>query len=120
MDFKRDQRKTILDENVKTVIQKYARRCDVTGKGMNAGYIWGDGAFYTKTQKATILEFRKDISCGAYDFDEVGSEELLKKSDRALLKYGYDNDVFYWTQWDEPKEGEEWYDKNGNYHEPNT
>lgn len=74
-------------------MERYARRCDVTHKGMNEGWCFGDGDFYTATKESTITELRK------YDFDELGSEELLSMSDDELMQYAYDNEVLYWTEW---------------------
>jgi hypothetical protein len=60
---------------------KYARKCDVTGRGMNEGWVWGEGTYYTSTKEVTIAELRSDIQDGAYDFDEVGADALLKLLD---------------------------------------
>ena len=32
----------------------WARKCSVTGEGMNDGWLWGDGAFYTSTLELTL------------------------------------------------------------------
>lgn len=99
--------------------ERYARLCDVTGQGMNEGWCWGDGSFYTATKEDTIKELRSDINDGAYDFDEFGKETLLKMSDDELMTYAYENDVFYWTEWydEELEEGDTYFDKEGNEHE---
>jgi hypothetical protein len=94
-------------------MKKYARKCDVTGCGMNSGWVWGDGAFYTSTKEVTIKELRNDISSGGYDFDEVGAIELLKKTDDELMDYAWENDIFYWTEWQEVDE-DSWFDADGN------
>jgi len=41
-------------------IKKWARCCSVTGKGMNNGWIWGDGDFYVKNQDDAMNECWKD------------------------------------------------------------
>lgn len=82
-------------------MERFARRCDATNVGMNEGWCWGDGGFYTATLEATMTELRSDISDGAYDFDEVGSEILLAMSDEDLLSYAFDNEVVYWTEWED-------------------
>lgn len=97
-------------------MEKFARKCDVTGKGMNEGYVWGEGSFYTSTLDITIKELRSDINDGAYDFDEIGADELLKMSDNDLLEYAYDNDVLYFTQWEEVDE-DFFFDAEGNEYE---
>lgn len=85
-------------------MERYARRCDATNKGMNDGWCWGDGVFYTATLEATMTELRSDISDGAYDFDEVGAEVLLAMSDDDLLTYAHEHDVLYWTEWYEEED----------------
>lgn len=97
-------------------MEKFARKCDVTGKGMNEGYVWGEGSFYTSTLDVTIKELRSDIKDGAYDFDEIGADELLKMSDNDLLEYAYDNDVLYFTEWEEVDE-DFFFDAEGNEYE---
>lgn len=94
-------------------MEKFARRCDATGRGMNEGWVWGEGTYYTSTMENTISELRSDIKDGAYDFDEFGADKLLSLSDDELLQYAYDNDVLYYTEWKEVDE-DEWYDENGN------
>jgi hypothetical protein len=66
----------------------YARKCDVTGEGMNEGWCWGEGLFYTKYKEDTISELRKDNS----------DKELL--SDDQLLENAVEvEDLLYWTEW---------------------
>ena len=48
---------------------KYARKCDVTGEGMNAGWVWGDGAFYTKYEEDTLNECRIEREAILYDLE---------------------------------------------------
>ena len=59
---------------------------------------------------------RSDIKDGAYDFDELGASKLLKLSDDQLLQYAYDNDVLYYTEWEEIDD-DVYYDENGNEYE---
>lgn len=90
-------------------MKKYARKCDVTGKGMNEGWCWGEGVYYTKTKEATIKELRSDIKDGAYDFDELGSDAMLQMSDDELMLYAYNCEVFYWSDWYDEDLGEQGY-----------
>jgi hypothetical protein len=94
-------------------MEKHARKCDVTGRGMNSGWVWGDDAFYTSTKEVTIKELRNDISSGGYDFDDIGAEELLKKTDDELFEYAWNNDIFYYTEWEEVDD-DSWFDADGN------
>lgn len=98
---------------MKKTIEKFAKKCDITGKGMNSGWVWGDGAFYTSTREITIEELRDDINSGAYDFDEIGAEELLKKTDDELMEYALDNDIFCYTEWNE-LDADIYFDSEGN------
>jgi hypothetical protein len=93
-------------------MEKFARRCDITGRGMNEGWVWVEGIFYTSTLEITIKELRDDIECDAWDFDELGKDEILAMSDDELLEYAYENNVLYYTEWDEI-DGE-YYDAEGN------
>ena len=68
---------------------KYARKCDVTGNGMNEGWCWGDGLFYTSTLQTTLSECRNDrdfilkvivndeLGCELHELDSVQSEDDL-------------------------------------------
>ena len=82
-------------------MERYARICDVTNVGMNEGWCWGDGGYYTATKEATVAELRNDIIYGSYDFDELGSEVLLAMSDDELLTYAFNYEIVYYTEWDE-------------------
>ena len=97
-------------------MERFARCCDVTGRGMNEGWVWGEGTYYTSTKENTIAELRSDIEDGAWDFDEVGAEALLKLSDDDLLQYAYDSDVLYYTEWEEIDD-DCYYDAEGNEYE---
>jgi len=101
-------------------MEKFARVCDITNRGMNEGWVWGDGTFYTSTKEITVSELRDDISDGAYDFDEVGASKLLAMSDDDLLQYAYDNDVLYYTEWNDEINSSNYdcyYDAEGNEYE---
>jgi hypothetical protein len=84
-------------------LERYARRCDITGKGMNEGWCWGDGHFYSKTYEDTIKELRKD-------YPEHGN-----LSDENLLEMKYEEGLLYWTDWyDEDLEEQGYfYDEEG-------
>jgi len=48
-------------------VKKWARRCDVTGKGINSGWVWGDGMHYIKNQDDAMNECWKD----RFDIKEI-------------------------------------------------
>jgi len=104
---------------------KYARKCDVTGNGMNEGWCWGDGVFYTSTLQTTLSECRNDrefilkvivndeLGCELHELDSVQSEDDLTElesaverakkgmeTDEDLLLIGYHTDYLYYTEWE--------------------
>ena len=109
---------------------KYARKCTVSGKGMNEGWVWGDGIHYTSTLELTHAECRKDrehileairnIGCEIDELDNVQDDDDFTKlesaiqradknedSDDDLLTIGYYADYVYYTEWDEIED--DWY-----------
>jgi hypothetical protein len=84
-------------------MEKFARRCDVTGEPMNEGWCWGDGMFYTATEESTITELRKEYPSKVHITDD------------ELMQYAYDNEVLYWTEWysDEIEEQGFYFTKEG-------
>ena len=110
-----------MEKKIKTkAIMKYARRCDVTGEGMNEGWVWGDGVFYTKHEKDTLAECRKDRDGILFGVDELTQfnvndndaeswDELVEaiaraknneETDEDLLLIGYQGDYLYYTEWE--------------------
>ena len=103
----------------------WAHKCDVTGKGMNKGWVWCDGAFYTSTLELTLKECRKDRDEILFDVDEnfdiqdyERQDEFRQALNRAkknietdedLLLIGYQTDYVYYTEWEceEDKQYEE-------------
>ena len=84
-------------------MEKFARRCDVTGEPMNEGWCWGEGMFYTATEESTITELRKEYPSKVHITDD------------ELMQYAYDNEVLYWTEWysDEIEEQGFYFTKDG-------
>lgn len=101
----------------------WSRQCDVTGNGMNDGWVWGDGVFYTSTLELTLKECRKDrkyiveainnLGCELDDLDTIQDEADLielkfalnrvkenKDTDTDLLNIGYHADYVYYTEWE--------------------
>lgn len=121
-----------------TIIKKWCRQCDVTGKGMNEGYVWADGVFYTIDDETTAAELRKDLLEGCYnDVISNYNEKIVKRKENMMMKpkaeeimtrdklLGMNNDDIigwfcehddfntnlYWTEWDIEEEIE-----NDNYY----
>lgn len=84
-------------------MEKFARRCDATGKGMNDGYVVGDGHMYFSEEQHLIDWLRK----------RGGMEDL---SDEFILKEVYELEEYYYTVWDEEDCHDCWYDAEGNEH----
>ena len=78
----------------------YARKCDITGEGMNEGWCWGDGIFYSKHRADTIKELRKDLLNSSIA-NEGGRLEIESWTDDAILQMSYDADILYWTSWED-------------------
>jgi hypothetical protein len=68
-------------------MKTYARHCDITGQGMNEGWCWGDGMFYTATEEVTIKELRKE------------HPQQVHLTDDDILEWAYDEEILYWTTW---------------------
>lgn len=77
-------------------MEKFARKCSVTGKGINEGFCFFDGGMYFEHEK-DALEYAKTLGY-----------ETLKKSYKA--------GVHYWTDWYDTidEENDDYYDEEGN------
>lgn len=75
-------------------MELFARRCDVTGKGMNEGWCIWDGDFYSSTEGGAIQLLK------SHGFD-------------GTLDEAYDANICYYTEWEELDEDEA-YDEDGN------
>jgi hypothetical protein len=71
-------------------MEKFARKCDITNEGMNEGWCWEDGIFYTKYKQDTIDELRKDCPEQAF----LNDDDLL---DWAVNE----EEILYWTEWED-------------------
>jgi hypothetical protein len=70
---------------------KYARRCDITGEGMNEGYIVDEGMMHVKYEKDLIALLRS-----------WGVDEENELSDEYILAESYKLEEYYWTEWECP------------------
>lgn len=76
-------------------MEKFARRCDITGKGMNEGYCFDEG--------------------GAYAIDEASALKIANDYGYTSLEDAYNDDVYYWTEWCIEHDEQDWfYDADGN------
>ncbi len=74
-------------------IEKFARKCSVTNKGMNEGYCFGDGEFYCISEEHAL--------------------EYAKKIGYKNLNEAFYEDEYYFTEWEE-LDDDCWYDEDGN------
>jgi len=81
-------------------MEKFARKCTATNKGMNEGFCVGDGTAYFKEKEDLIRYFRGDGS----QYSNLDDEQLLDEL--------YENEEYYWTEW-EIEEGQPWYTSDG-------
>lgn len=95
----------------------YARKCSITEKGMNQGWCWGDGSFYTSTLALTLKQCREDRDYILLDtdypeqiqdldklqefLDAVKRAERGEETDEDLLFIAYQTDYVYYTEWDD-------------------
>jgi len=85
-------------------MEKFARKCDATGRGMNEGYVVGDGEMYFSEEQHLIDWLRS----------RGGMEGL---SDDFILAEAYESDEYYYTEWEEIDDDDEWYDEDGNLYD---
>jgi|688.fasta_scaffold56077_2 hypothetical protein len=91
-------------------MEKYARRCDITGCGMNDGYVFGDGDTLYISTKELLIEFLKTL-----DWEDCnGNLSKDIDDDEELLDYFYQEDAYCYTEWYESDMEDEWYDEDGN------
>ena len=84
-------------------MEKFARRCDATGRGMNEGYVIGDGERYF-SEKQHLIDWLRSRG---------GMDEL---SDEFILNESYELEEYYYTEWEEVDE-DCYYDEEGNEYE---
>ncbi len=87
-------------------MERYARKCDATGRGMNDGYVVGDGELYF-SEEQHLIKWLKGIS---------EEENLNFKSDKLMLDHYYEEELYYYTEWEEIDE-DLYYDEDGNEYE---
>jgi hypothetical protein len=93
----------------------WSRRCSVTGEGMNEGWVWGDGVFYTKYESDTLKECRRDREFILGIYDDIDVENLLsecelteailrarrnEETDEDLLLIAFNGGYVYHTEWE--------------------
>ena len=74
-------------------MEKFARRCDITGRGFNEGYVFGDGERYAA--------------------DKISALIIAKEYGYESLDESYDDGAYYYTEWEE-LDDDIYYDADGN------
>ena len=90
---------------MKTKRKFYARKCDITGLGMNEGFVMEDSfdAYYIKMKKDLIKSLRT--------YEEYNEIE----DDEQMLEKAHADEMYYWTQWNILDDCDEFcYDLQGN------
>jgi hypothetical protein len=90
-------------------MERFARKCDATGRGMNRGYVVGDGEMYF-SEEQDLIEWLKDVA---------KEESLEFESDELMMEHYYVEELYYYTEWDEIDD-DEWYDEDGNLYDDNN
>jgi hypothetical protein len=90
-------------------MERFARKCDATGRGMNEGYVVGDGELYF-SEEQDLIEWLKDVA---------KEERLEFESDELMMEHYYVDELYYYTEWEEIDD-DEWYDEDGNLYDDNN
>lgn len=77
-------------------MERYARKCSVTGRGMNDGYVFGDGEQYAIDKESALVIAKK------YGYDS--------------LEEAYEDGAYYYTEWEEIDD-DFYYSEDGIEHE---
>ena len=92
-------------------MEKFARRCDATGKGINEGYVVGDGELYFASKDDLIKHLWE------LDWEDCnGNRSKDCSTPNELLKFFYNEDYYYYTEWEEIDD-DVYYDAEGNEYE---
>ena len=62
-------------------MERYARKCSVTGRGMNEGYVFGNGEKYAIDKDSALIVAEQ------YGYDNLDD--------------AYEDGLYYYTEWEE-------------------
>lgn len=79
--------------------KKWARKCTLTGNGMNSGYVVREGEMYIKDEENLIALLRKVEKENNQEYDKDVAEGRL--TDEFLLRDYYQVDYYYHTEWED-------------------
>ena len=83
----------------------WARQCDVTEEGMNEGWCWGDGHFYTKRYE-TSYHSRTDVK------DHPDRKIPCRRGVISVGSTRWTKGPILWTEW-ECEDDIQWEEVNG-------
>jgi hypothetical protein len=89
-------------------MERYARKCDATGVGMNEGYVVGAGDLHF-SKKQYLIEYLRGVEWE--DSNGVSSSEI--ETDADLMDYFYNEEFYYYTEWEETDD-DVYYDEDKN------
>jgi hypothetical protein len=92
-------------------MERYARKCDATGRGMNEGFVIGAGDLHF-SEKQHLIEYLRGVEWE--DSNDVSSSEM--DTDADLMDYFYNEEFYYYTEWEEIDD-DVYYDEDGNEYE---
>ena len=97
-------------KNNPVIGKKYARKCDITGLGMNEGWYDEDGRkiSYIKNE-ADVIPYIK----GIIKEDEQFKDELPNITNDRVLDIAFNFYNIYWTEWEDESEYEFIINKEG-------
>jgi hypothetical protein len=98
--------------SIKTLelMERYARKCDATGRGMNEGYVVGAGDLHF-SEKQHLIDYLRGVEWE--DSNGVSSSDM--KTDDDLMDYFYNEEFYYYTEWEEIDDV--YYDEDGTEYE---
>jgi len=88
------------------LMDRYARKCDATGVGMNEGFVVGAGDLHF-SEKQHLIEWLKGLA---------KEESLNFESDKSMMNHYYEEELYYYTEWEEVDD-DVYYDEDGNEYE---
>ena len=75
--------------------ERYCRLAEDTGKGINEGFVIGDGDSYFESEDNLVKHLRE---LDYEDADGNSSKKIKSKDD--LLEFFYNDEYYYYTEWD--------------------
>jgi hypothetical protein len=88
-------------------MEKFARKCDATGRGMNEGYVVGAGDLHF-SKKQYLIKWLKDVA---------KEESLEFESDELMMEHYSEEEFYYYTEWEETDD-DVYYDEDKNQIKP--